>query len=298
MADITRRRQGEMIQALFKILGAAPEGMAARAAIEQTATTLGMSDYETGTYNTGPVPVRRFDKILRFSTISAVKAGWLVKDKGTWSLTELGVEALAAHPDPEDLMQTAGRLYRDWKRTQPDAAPASEDTDVEVDHLPSVLMLEEAEDAARTEIQDYLTSIPPYDFQELVAALLRAMGYHVAWIAPPGPDRGIDIVAYTDPLGATGPRIKVQVKRRSDRIAVQEVRSFMAVLSATDVGIFVSRGGFTADAHTEARHQENRRISLLGTEELLELWVAHYAAIPEEHRALLPLKPVYFLAQS
>src|SRR5581483_1369220 len=37
----------------------------------------------------------------------------------------------------------------------------------------------------------------------LVAALLRAMGYHVSWVAPPGPDRGVDIIARTDPLGAT-----------------------------------------------------------------------------------------------
>ena len=45
--------------------------------------------------------------------------------------------------------------------------------------------------------------MPPYQFQDLVAALLRAMGYHVAWVAPPGKDGGTDIVAYTDPLGAT-----------------------------------------------------------------------------------------------
>ena len=34
MAEITRRRQGEMIKALFKILSAAPEGLAARTAIQ------------------------------------------------------------------------------------------------------------------------------------------------------------------------------------------------------------------------------------------------------------------------
>jgi predicted Mrr-cat superfamily restriction endonuclease len=36
------------------------------------------------------------------------------------------------------------------------------------------------------------------------------------YVAPPGPDGGIDLIAHTDPLGTTGPRIKVQVKRRDD----------------------------------------------------------------------------------
>ncbi len=35
----------------------------------------------------------------------------------------------------------------------------------------------------------------PYEFQDLVAALLKAMGYHVNYVSPPGPDRGLDIVA-------------------------------------------------------------------------------------------------------
>ena len=34
----------------------------------------------------------------------------------------------------------------------------------------------------------------------LVAVLLGGMGYHVSWNAPPGPDRGIDIIAHNDPF--------------------------------------------------------------------------------------------------
>jgi restriction system protein len=82
--------------------------------------------------------------------------------------------------------------------------------------LESAATLEEAEEAAWGEIREYLVAMRPYDFQELVGALLRAMGYYVLWEAPPGPDRGIDLIAYTDPLGTTSPRIKVQVKRQPD----------------------------------------------------------------------------------
>ena len=38
----------------------------------------------------------------------------------------------------------------------------------------------------------------PYEFQDLVAALLRAMGYYTPFIAPKGKDGGVDIIAYRD----------------------------------------------------------------------------------------------------
>jgi restriction system protein len=116
--------------------------------------------------------------------------------------------------------------------------------------------LEEAEETAWLEVEQYLQGMNPYEFQELVAALLRAMDYHIAWVSPPGPDQRLDILAYTDPLGATGPRIKVQVKRRADKITVDGLRAFMALLGSQDVGIFIATGGFTADAQREVRSQE------------------------------------------
>lgn len=90
-----------------------------------------------------------------------------------------------------------------------------------------------------------MQGIDPSELQRLVADLLEAMGYHVSWIASPGKDVGMDVLAWTDPLGTRPPRIKTQVKRRRDNIAVDELRSFMALLGEDDVGLFVTTGGFT-----------------------------------------------------
>jgi restriction system protein len=98
-----------------------------------------------------------------------------------------------------------------------------------------------------------------------------------------------------DPLGIGKGRIKVQVKRRADKIAVGEVRSFLAVLGDEDVGIFVTTAGFTTEAEAEARSQERRRIMLLDAKRLFDLWVEHYDNIPETQRRLLPLRSVYYL---
>src|SRR4051812_8950998 len=115
MADITRRRQGEILGAVFEALRDAPDGMEAKDVVEKVEERLSLTPFEASTYPNRP-GVRRFPKIVRFTTINAVKAGWLVKDKGTWTLTETGSAALDTHSDPEDLMREAVRRYRAWHR--------------------------------------------------------------------------------------------------------------------------------------------------------------------------------------
>ena len=62
-------------------------------------------------------------------------------------------------------------------------------------------------------IKDRLTKLAWEDMQELVAGLLRAMGYKTR-VSPVGPDRGKDIVASPDGFGFENPRIVVEVKHR------------------------------------------------------------------------------------
>lgn len=277
----------------FRILMDKPDGMQVRDLIAAVEAELPLTEFERSAYPSTPGS-RRFDKMIRFFTIPAVKAGWLIKSKGDWTLTEQGRAAYVEHTDPTVFMRESVQRYTEWKKSQTEQDDLSGE---EVELETGSTTFEEADEAAWRELAAYLNAMPPYDFQELVAALLRAMGYHVAWIAPPGPDAGLDILAFTDPLGAEGPRIKVQVKRQvTNKVAVDSLRSFMAVLGNRDVGIFVCSAGFTVDAEREARAQENRRLTLIDLKRLFSMWVDHYSKMPDEDRQLLPLRPVHFLA--
>jgi restriction system protein len=280
---------------VFTILKNHPEGLPAKEILKLLEKEVPPTKFESSTYPSRP-DIRRFEKIVRFSTITTVKAGWLVKDKGQWLLTDAGKKAYETFSDPEKLYLESVRLYKQWEQAQPEQVV--QEIEDEEESPDAATTLEEAEEHAWVEIQEYLENINPYDFQNLVAGLLRGMGYHVAWISPPGPDKGLDIIAHSDPLGLKTPRIKVQVKRRSDRMNVDGVRSFMALLATGDVGLFISTGGFTRDAEQEARGQESRRITLVDLKRLFDLWIEHYDKIPEEYRRLLPLKPVYYLVPS
>ncbi len=282
------------MRGLFQILMAEPDGLPARVALERLEERFPATEFEGSTYP-GRENSRRYPKIVRFATLGPVKAGWMIKDRGQWSITEDGRKAYKQLTEPGAFVQEADRLYRQWRRAQPDMPTSESEAELEDDNATVATALEEAEEAAWTEIEERLSTMSPYDLQELVAGLLRGMGYHVFWVAPPGPDKGIDVVAFSDPLGVKGPRLKVQVKRQVEKVAAPGLRSFLALLNEGDAGLFVCTGGFTKDADNEARNQEKRRLMLVDAKKLFDLWVEHYPRIPEQQRSLLPIKPVYYL---
>jgi restriction system protein len=291
MPDVTIHRTGEFLKMLFELLMAHPDGMKAKEALTALKSKVELTQYEKGEYSSGGG--LRFDKIVRFATVDCVKAGWLLKEKGVWTVTEAGIKAYSQYKSPEEFYRKAQRLYREWKKSRKVISPEIEE---EVESKSAAITYEEAEEQAWGEIEEYLQNMPPYDLQKLVAALLKAMGYHVSWISPPGKDGGLDILAWNDPLGTKPPRMKVQVKREKDATNVSTLRSFMALLGDNDVGIFVSTGGFTKDAEDEARTQQSRQVTLVNLQRLFELWVEHIGKLDEVAKVWLPLKPIYFLA--
>ncbi|MFP5473412.1 MAG: winged helix-turn-helix domain-containing protein, partial [Gammaproteobacteria bacterium] len=143
------------------------------------ASSVTLSPYEADSYESGG---RRFEKIVRFATVDCVKAGWLVKDKGIWTITEAGQAAHAELQDPEAFYKRACKLYAEWKAAQPDsegsaaevAAAANAVNDVDNNAKAASVTFDEAEEQAWAEVSQYLRAMNPYDFQELVADLLRA----------------------------------------------------------------------------------------------------------------------------
>lgn len=298
MANITRARTGEFLRKLFEVLMAEPEGVHASAAIDQVRAATKLSDYEAGSYPSGG---QRFEKILRFATVDCVKAGWLRKDDGIWTVTDAGAKAFKDFANPEAFYKEACRLYAIWKavRDATSSVPVSQTIEPEaIEEAAEKLSVtvEAAEDHAWAEISAFLHASDPFEFQEMVADLLRGMGYYVPWVSPPGKDGGVDLIAFTDPLGTTGPRIKVQVKRWQSKVDSDGLKSFLASLSNGDVGLYVCLAGFTKDAQDYARNQENRRVTLIDARRFVTLWVETYDKLADEARRRLPLVPVYFLA--
>jgi restriction system protein len=224
-----------------------------------------------------------------------------VKDKGIWTITEAGQAAHAELPDPEAFYKRACKLYAEWKAAQPDAggsaaevaAAAGAADDVENNAKAVSVTFEKAEEQAWAEVSQYLRAMNPYDFQDLVADLLRAMSYHVNRVSPPGKDGhpGLARCPGHAPAAHQGAGEAPAAGRERRGPAFLH-----GVLGDDDVGLFACTGGSTKDAEAEARTQEKRRITLISLEKLFDLWGEHYDKLSDRARRRLPLRSIRFLA--
>ena len=240
----------------------------------------------------------RWWSILHFHSIGLVKAGWVVKKKGRWYLTNEGEESL--HMGEIEHYLAASSAYRSWQAKNPkqQSDEIKDAIDEEGEATQETVTFDQIEQIADEGMRNHILAQNAYEFQDLVAALLRGMGYHTPFVAPRGKDGGIDIIAYRDPLGASSPRIKVQVKHRETTAGVKELRELMGILRKDgDVGMFVSTGGFSSDAKVAARDSPVH-LELLDLEKFIELWQSFYNKLDDTDKARLPLRPVYFLAPS
>lgn len=138
-------------------------------------------------------------------------------------------------------------------------------------------LLEKSEQA----IEDRITRLQWEQVQELVAGILRAMGYRTT-VTPRGSDRGVDVFASPDGLGLEEPRIFVEVKHRpNNSMGSQDIGSFIGGRSSGDKCLYVSTGGYSKDARYEA-DRSSIPINLLGIVELRKLLVDYYEKLDEE----------------
>ena len=238
----------------------------------------------------------RWTNSFQFYSINYAKAGLIIKQKGMWYLTPEGEAALKL--SPEEVMEKGEVAYREWRKLNPredkrDDEPTDENA--ERDRAEELNLLESD---AREGIRQFIVSKSPYEFQDMVAALLRAMGYHTPFIAPKGKDGGIDIIAYLDPLGAQTPRIKVQVKHKPDTaIGASEVRALSGILKAGDIALFVTSGTYSADARNAASGND-KFIRLIDGNDFIDMWQEYYDKMTDDDKNMLPLKRIAFLGNN
>jgi len=145
---------------------------------------------------------------------------------------------------------------------------------------------------AKEFVKDKLNELSWSQMQELVAGVLRAMGYKTQ-VSPSGADRGKDIIASPDGFGFEDPRIVVEVKHRTSAMGAQEIRSFLGGRHKDDKGLYVSTGGFTKDALYEAE-RATIRVTLMDSDDLVDAVLAYYDALDNETQRLLPLRRIYW----
>lgn len=290
----TRTLAARLVFAALKILKENGGEMRGKQVLEEVEKRVPLGEWEKERYEkTGYI---RWRSVLHFFTIDLIKAGFLIKKKGIWFLTPEGDSALKL--GETGLLDTAQKAYRAWRLKNPRQAevPETEIAVAEESAKEEATSADQIEQSAYEQIENYINKKTPYEFQDLAAALLRGMGYFTPFVAPAGKDGGVDILAYRDPLGTSSPRIKAQIKHRETSADVKDVRQLMGLLQKDgDVGIFISSGGFTADAKAAARNS-NVHVELVDLPRFIDLWQQFYSKLNDEDKTKLPLFSIYLLA--
>ena len=157
------------------------------------------------------------------------------------------------------------------------------------------------EDEASNQISAHIENLGWRKFQDLVGYLFEGMGYTISYASTSGPDDGIDLIAHRDPLGAEGAILKIQVKhteskKKAKSVPIGEIQRLNGICqSDNSLGIFVTSKEFSSKAASQVKLGATPNVTLIDYSRFVKLWIQHLETIPEEGKAMLPLKQVYVL---
>ncbi len=283
------------IFATFNILKKNGGELRGKEVIEKIRETVEFNEHEKHRYAiTGHI---RWESVLHFYTIDCIKAGFLRKLKGAWLLTNEGEAAIKL--GPKKLLSAATKIHKELgAKSIKDDCTIQKDTEIDRKDInkgqAQQAVTNQLEESATSGISEFILQKNPYEFQDFAAALLSSMGYHISQIV--SSDNGIDLIAYTDQLGTTQPRIIVQIKHNPTKnISSEEIQKLAGTLKrSTDVGIFLTSGYFSKSAEIEARsHREH--IELIGFDRLINLWTEYYPKLSDEQKNMMPIESINFL---
>jgi restriction system protein len=145
---------------------------------------------------------------------------------------------------------------------------------------------------SRDFVEGILRAMEPEQFENLVAGVLRAMGYH-ADVTQFSGDGGVDVLASKDPLRLQPPIIKVQVKRTTSSIGGPTVQALIGTLApgGSELALFVTLGNYSNEATHIARTRQDVR--LLTGAQFIDLVFEYYDKLDAEWQRLLPLRLVH-----
>jgi restriction system protein len=297
----TKATATKTIHAAFAAMKAAGGELPRSEVHAAIAKAVEFNEWELGTYpNSGNT---RWKSVFAFYSIDAVKAGYLEKNKGVWILTDDGDKA--ADQSAAHLLADISKKFNEWsvrnkkEKTARDVNAKVSDEQLEDRPISTYeKQISDYEADAAEGIRNHILRKSPGDFEKIVEVLLKAMGYFTH-LTNKGRDGGVDIYAYSDPLGAESPRIKVQVKHQPNTaLGVDLIRSMNGIIKGSeDVGLIVTSGWFSRDAEILSKEQNNH-IELINFVRFIELWQEHYSKMNDEDRNMLPLHPIYFLGSN
>ncbi len=113
-------------------------------------------------------------------------------------------------------------------------------------------------------LRNKLLSINPYDFEEVMAALVKHTGFNNVEVTKKSGDGGIDIKANLEHHFSPEIEFIFQVKRWRHSVGRPDIANLRGSIGYNNFGVMISTSHFTKSAITEANADEKKPINLVG----------------------------------
>ena len=159
-----------------------------------------------------------------------------------------------------------------------------------------LLLIEKQNSLVKKALMKKLYDMDPYQFEFLIADLLKEIGYENVEATKKSGDKGIDVIANLTMDGITNVKTIIQVKRfkAGNNISGKIITQLRGSAEVDQRGLVITTSDFTKDAVHESKAPNKMPVSLVNGEKLLKLLIKHGVGIKKETVPLYSVDNEYF----
>ena len=136
--------------------------------------------------------------------------------------------------------------------------------------------------SVKAQLLEALMSMPPFAFEDLVAEVLRNLGFENISVTAKTGDGGIDVMGELVVAGAIKNSVCVQVKRWRNNVQREKISELRGSLRPHQTGLFITTSDFSKPAIDEANDPYKAPISLINGKELVEIMCSYGIGVTSE----------------
>jgi len=147
-----------------------------------------------------------------------------------------------------------------------------------------LLAIQNQNELVKKNLIEKIQDMDPFQFEYLVAELLRKIGYENVEVTKRSGDKGIDVVGNLTVGGLTNVKTVIQVKRykAGNNISGKYITQLRGSAEVNQRGLIITTSDFTKDAISEAKATNKMPVALVNGKKLIELLFNYRVGVKEE----------------
>ena len=136
----------------------------------------------------------------------------------------------------------------------------------------------------RQKLIERIRRMDPFEFEFLIAELLRKIGYEEVDVTKKTGDKGIDVIGNLTVDGITHVKTVIQVKRyqKGSNISGKYITQLRGSAEVDQRGLIITTSDFTKDAIRESKAKNKMPVALVNGEKLIDLLFKYKLGVKED----------------